>query len=300
MDRPPDAAAPCRAVQLRGGTGTPLWFVPPVHGNPLCYLEVARRAPPGPAFYSVQTPGLEDDREPFDQLVPFAGALVEQIRAVQPHGPYVLAGWSFGGALALEIALQLRALGEPVPALVLIASTPPSIDHLTAARQIMDGYPLWKICFMYASQMAHSIGQRLDLDAEYAAFRGLADDAACTLLAARLALVGTVPADAPQAEIRRWARVFRASLIAFHHYDACAKFAGRTLALSPAHPNPVHHSPMVDRPLPKGDWHNHVEQLETIAVEGDPLNLMARPWVDGVIDAIDRWLRHLSGNAISK
>src|SRR5687768_17494472 len=36
------------------------------------------------------------------------------IRQVQPKGPYQLAGWSFGGTLALEMAQQLQKRGESV------------------------------------------------------------------------------------------------------------------------------------------------------------------------------------------
>ncbi len=42
------------------------------------------------------------------------GECVNVIRGVQPHGPYYLLGRSIGGIVAVEIALQLRAVGEPV------------------------------------------------------------------------------------------------------------------------------------------------------------------------------------------
>jgi thioesterase domain-containing protein len=45
---------------------------------------------------------------------------VTEIRRVQPHGPYFLAGYSFGGRVSLEIAQQLVREGEPVSFLGLI------------------------------------------------------------------------------------------------------------------------------------------------------------------------------------
>ena len=42
------------------------------------------------------------------------------IRQVQPEGPYQLAGWSFGGTLALEMAQQLQKGGESVALLAII------------------------------------------------------------------------------------------------------------------------------------------------------------------------------------
>ncbi|MBN8246184.1 MAG: amino acid adenylation domain-containing protein, partial [Verrucomicrobia bacterium] len=55
------------------------------------------------------------------------------IRAVQPRGPYRLAGYSFGGLIALEIAHQLRRNGEEVELLFLLDPSEPTDDPLTAA-----------------------------------------------------------------------------------------------------------------------------------------------------------------------
>jgi len=49
-----------------------------------------------------------------------AALYVRAIRSVQPAGPYLIAGWSFGGIVAYEIAQQLHAAGEQAPLLALI------------------------------------------------------------------------------------------------------------------------------------------------------------------------------------
>ncbi|KAE9402498.1 acetyl-CoA synthetase-like protein, partial [Gymnopus androsaceus JB14] len=46
---------------------------------------------------------------PNESIESMAGVFVEEIRKIQPLGPYFLAGWSFGGYLALETAIQLDA-----------------------------------------------------------------------------------------------------------------------------------------------------------------------------------------------
>jgi amino acid adenylation domain-containing protein len=43
-----------------------------------------------------------------------ATRLVQAIRTIQPKGPYRIAGWSFGGMLAYEIAVQLISNGDEV------------------------------------------------------------------------------------------------------------------------------------------------------------------------------------------
>jgi thioesterase domain-containing protein len=47
------------------------------------------------------------------------------MRSVHPHGPYVLAGHSFGGLVALEMARQLRRDGEEIALLAVLDSFPP-------------------------------------------------------------------------------------------------------------------------------------------------------------------------------
>jgi thioesterase domain-containing protein len=68
-----------------------------------------------------------------DTLSRLADRLLLQLRELQPVGPYALAGFSFGGLLAYEIAGRLAAAGEQVRWLaVLDAPTPAEV--LAAAR----------------------------------------------------------------------------------------------------------------------------------------------------------------------
>ncbi|MCP5049047.1 MAG: hypothetical protein GY940_17890, partial [bacterium] len=48
-----------------------------------------------------------------------------KIKKVQPHGPYLLAGWSLGGVIAFEMARQLEQLNREVRFLGLLDSRPP-------------------------------------------------------------------------------------------------------------------------------------------------------------------------------
>jgi amino acid adenylation domain-containing protein len=61
---------------------------------------------------------------------------MEAIRRVQPQGPYHLAGVSFGGVLAYELARQLRAAGEPVGLLALLDPILPSAVQKDRFKQI--------------------------------------------------------------------------------------------------------------------------------------------------------------------
>jgi thioesterase domain-containing protein len=57
-----------------------------------------------------------------------AAHYVAEIRTVQPTGPYRLAGWSLGGVIVIEMARQLRAVGERVAPVILLDAPPLAIS----------------------------------------------------------------------------------------------------------------------------------------------------------------------------
>ncbi len=57
-----------------------------------------------------------------------ASPMLDTILRKQPHGPYHIAGYWFGGLLAYEIAGRLRAAGQPVAWLGLLDAAAPAAD----------------------------------------------------------------------------------------------------------------------------------------------------------------------------
>ncbi len=102
-------------VQLRvEGSGTPLLLLPGVGGHVLSYKRLAELLDTDRPVYGfemrAETPGNRIPRT----MEKIAEEFIERILRVQPQGPYLLAGWSFGGALAFEITQQLRKQGRTV------------------------------------------------------------------------------------------------------------------------------------------------------------------------------------------
>jgi thioesterase domain-containing protein/acyl carrier protein len=73
--------------------------------------------------------GIRSPQEPFSRIEDMASFYAKEIRKFQPHGPYFLGGFCFGGNVAYEIAQQLTALGEKVGLLVMLESSPPNVSH---------------------------------------------------------------------------------------------------------------------------------------------------------------------------
>jgi thioesterase domain-containing protein len=75
--------------------------------------------------YGFFHPGSEGERIAYRTAREMAASYLEKIQAVWPDGPYNLIGYSFGGILAFEMAVQLQKAGYKVLSLVLIDSLSP-------------------------------------------------------------------------------------------------------------------------------------------------------------------------------
>ncbi|WP_405163134.1 amino acid adenylation domain-containing protein [Nocardia sp. NBC_01499] len=98
----------------------PMFFVHPLGGNVLCYVPLARRLGRDVPFFGLQAAGAVAGTEPLSTVPELAAYYLESIRRVQPHGPYLIGGWSFGGLVAFEMARQLRRAGEQIADLVIL------------------------------------------------------------------------------------------------------------------------------------------------------------------------------------
>ncbi|WP_329298201.1 amino acid adenylation domain-containing protein [Streptomyces sp. NBC_00659] len=106
------------------GGGSAIFCVHPVSGIGWCYSPLAGIASPEHSVYALQARGLDGKDALPDSIQEMAADYVRQIRAVQESGPYHLMGWSFGGVVAHEMSVQLRAQGEQVEILALLDSYP--------------------------------------------------------------------------------------------------------------------------------------------------------------------------------
>ncbi|HXV98345.1 MAG TPA: thioesterase domain-containing protein, partial [Anaerolineae bacterium] len=90
------------------GVRRPLFLIHPLAGLVFPYYELALHLGPDQPIYGLQSPGIADEASPLIQVEAMAEHYLAAIHRVQPEGPYQLAGWSFGGTLALEMAQQLQ------------------------------------------------------------------------------------------------------------------------------------------------------------------------------------------------
>jgi acetoacetyl-CoA synthetase len=122
-------------VEVKAGSEKPPILI--VHGlaGTVPFFELARdMATEGHSVYGVQAKGVDGLEEPFDRVEDMAAFYLRSLRDIQPHGPYLLVGYSFGGLVALEMAQSLHEVGENVALLALVDAYPDARYMLPAQR----------------------------------------------------------------------------------------------------------------------------------------------------------------------
>ncbi|MEO8425575.1 MAG: amino acid adenylation domain-containing protein [Verrucomicrobiota bacterium] len=103
-----------------GGSMPPIFFAHGVGGNVLNYYALARHLGRDQPVYGLQSWGLDGKTTPLTRVEDMAAHYLKEIRVVQPEGPYLIGGMSFGGVVAYEMAQQLLAQGQQVGLLALL------------------------------------------------------------------------------------------------------------------------------------------------------------------------------------
>jgi thioesterase domain-containing protein len=107
------------------GSKPPLFCLPPVFGTVFSYYYLIPGLGLEQPVYAVSPQGIHGDAPPHRRIADMAVHAIEAMRTVQPTGPYLLAGYSFGGVIAFEVAQQLRASGDQVGLVAMIDTWAP-------------------------------------------------------------------------------------------------------------------------------------------------------------------------------
>ncbi|XYI03749.1 amino acid adenylation domain-containing protein [Sorangium sp. So ce1128] len=201
-------SAPPALLRIRAGEAhiTPLFLVHGAGGSVMNYADLARHIDPARPFYGIHSPGLDGEEALPASVEAMARDYLAELRAIQPSGPYLLGGWSFGGVVAFEMAQQLLAAGETVATLALIDSYAPTGRPAPRPDELAS---LAALCSILGLRWQH-----LPWDLDRLRALGTRDRLAHVLDQLRHA--GELTIDITQAE--RWLRVFERDLEALRGY----------------------------------------------------------------------------------
>ncbi len=118
------------------GTRPPLFCVHGGGGHCYYYRDLARRLGPDQPFWGLQGRHV-DGRLPRQTTVEeMAEYYLYEVKQVAPEGPYYLAGASFGGKVAFQMAQMLRMQGEIVALLAMFDTWGPDYPRYRVGRTV--------------------------------------------------------------------------------------------------------------------------------------------------------------------
>ncbi|HEY9654690.1 MAG TPA: thioesterase domain-containing protein, partial [Crinalium sp.] len=121
LSQPGKLDRPRSVVLLRkGGSKPPVFFIHDGEGETLLYRNLAYCLKPEHPVYGIQPYSQEHHPILHTRVAEMAAYYIEQIRTVQPEGPYLLGGLCVGGFLAFEMARQLQNQGQTIAMVALL------------------------------------------------------------------------------------------------------------------------------------------------------------------------------------
>jgi amino acid adenylation domain-containing protein len=107
------------------GSRPPLFFV---SGSTFKQI-ISRHLGADQPFFGFEDFGVDGERAAYITVEDLAAFYIKELRAFKANGPYMLAGFCFGGLVAFEMARELVNQGEQVLLLALIDSVNPDCAH---------------------------------------------------------------------------------------------------------------------------------------------------------------------------
>ena len=146
----------CLVPIRAAGTKPPFFFVHPIGGNVLNFSGFCSHFGPGQPIYGLQARGLDGEEAPHTSIEAMAADYIENIRRVQPDGPYYIGGFSAGGVVAFEMARQLQAMAQPVGLLALLDTEILTFSQQTisAEARLHHWWRMAKVNVRYATRMS--------------------------------------------------------------------------------------------------------------------------------------------------
>ncbi|KAH8114413.1 AMP-dependent synthetase and ligase [Phellopilus nigrolimitatus] len=111
----------------RHGSKPPLFLIHPGVGEVLVFINLARALSDDRPVYALRARGFDPGEQVFASFGEMVNTYVAAIEECNPGGPYFLAGYSFGGAVAFEIGKKLESRGKHVSWLGIL-NLPPHIQ----------------------------------------------------------------------------------------------------------------------------------------------------------------------------
>ncbi|MBC3437741.1 amino acid adenylation domain-containing protein [Pseudomonas sp. BW16M2] len=267
------------------GERQPLFLVHPMGGNILSYLRMLPHLPADQPFYALQASGVDAGSQPVASVEAQAALYIEAMRRVQPQGPYLIGGWSYGGFVAFEIANQLIQAGEQVSNVLVLDTM--ALSDQAKGKASDDGLLSW----FFWELLWTSRGSELPVTLVPEHIEGL--QARFDYITDHAIAIGAIPAGSTKAVMQRLFEVYRNNWDAATEYNYLARRPAVDITLVRAkQPLPrilreMHDTIRSEYNDPLNGWTAQTSgQVRLVEVEGDHLTIMEEPFVGPLVAAI--------------
>jgi acyl transferase domain-containing protein/thioesterase domain-containing protein len=126
----------------------------------ICNTYLPKRIIKESPYWGFMHSGSDGEKIEFKSIEEMAKSYVDELITFKPKGPYLLGGYSFGGIVAFEMAIQLKRIGFEVPLLIMIDTLNPLMKKrritLEGAKYILKTF-IKKTVYSLASQKKKSL-----------------------------------------------------------------------------------------------------------------------------------------------
>ncbi|WP_194792051.1 amino acid adenylation domain-containing protein [Pseudomonas sp. UFMG81] len=267
------------------GERQPLFLVHPMGGNILSYLRMLPHLPADQPFYALQASGVDAGSQPIPSVEAQAAFYIQAMRRVQPHGPYLIGGWSYGGFVAFEIANQLIQAGEQVSNVLVLDTM--ALSDQAKGKASDDGLLSW----FFWELLWTSRGSELPVTLVPEHILGLQER--FDYITDHAIAIGAIPAGSTKAVMQRLFEVYRNNWDAATEYNYQARRPAVDITLVRARePLPrilreMHDTIRSEYNDPLNGWAAQTSgQVRLVEVDGDHLTIMEEPFVGPLVAAI--------------
>ncbi|VFM95800.1 MAG: Methyltransferase domain-containing protein [Candidatus Kentron sp. G] len=277
----PPTLVPIRPQTDEHAGKLPLFCMAGVFGSVFDFIPLSRRLGPEQPLYGLRSLGLDEQMPPYTRMEDIAAHHIQALQTIQPQGPYGIAGYSFGGKVAFEMARQLIGKGHEVSLLAVIDI---QLAIPEAERRVSQWDSLETI-LKFAGIYEGALGRNLGLSRE--TLCSLEEEARFAYLSERSIRAGQ-PSTALEA--KRLVSVYRANLQAAEDYAPDNIPIPMTLLRAAEHQPGYDFLPdeAATAADPTWGWERVCSSVEVAVVPGDHFTMMAEPHVRVLAEGLTR------------
>jgi myxalamid-type polyketide synthase MxaB len=188
-----------------------LLLLPALGGDIRCYADLCQQLGEEQPVYAFRPRGVDQDLPPHLTMEEMIRDYAAAARELQPAGPYYIAGWSAGGIFAFALAEALERAGQEVALIAMFDAPLPAVFENV---NVDDDAKFLCELVRFASRFSG-----IDLEVDHEQLSQLPPQEQFGFALAEARKSGIVPAETPEAFIRRLVRAGEANVRVLQRYE---------------------------------------------------------------------------------